>query len=1564
MTAWADDVEPATQASAVDSAPADEWQPNKPTKLTPDQAKKRATEIVKLAPNPDEAAAKIKLAQNVQILKPKWSLPFLYNNANGVSKALYGPFENPGSASSKLETYRKNTALDEQINRIHGLTPLGPLPAEDQKKVAELEKQKKGDTLGSIPKFAADVVSGIGTFVQATGVKIDYAAQAASEFSQGIIAMGFQALGVEIGQAGEYHFDMSAEAQRNFIAQVVGASNRAAREASPDKSVSLPMLASGAVVSLSQDMLALYPAGRASEVVSNAVVNAALKATLKGGLVKAGDAVAKQGAVAMTVAAWNNLVTETGKELNNATTGKDGQIPLKPPVEQLREFGMSTASMMAGGLLVEGGGHLAGKLLNIANGLNNEMAKVPPDENVGGAKASAAVKADQFIDEAAKDRQGASEAKAAPKPGPIIESEVWDNGTKVDWVASPFAKLDTKVESPKGSQIGGAVVETIPIGDLKATQSRVTVQGIDKPGDNSAGLPLVVQSNGVRYIQDGHHRLAKELFDGKTEAQVRILKLDDKPLIDSGPAKSTLDPAIEAQKARMDALGAQFAAKKAEAEDVSRGTIAKESVSKMSVEEIMKEPTPVEDVQTGPSIPVASGRPGDIPFRSESAGVHRELKPESIPDGTQPESIDSSPDLFGDQPIPESIRNDPEIAAIVDDTDAKNIGIDLGWFGKNVREAEEVTKTRHDMDLAILRGDTDLASYASALQSAREEAKMNATLRARQAVATEKERQRAKNKLVKDVARLRSVDPTTFDTPTGNAIREIQDHFKKLENAEEPARKEPKTKTFDIDALRATLDEARSAHEDLAPELAHALDSMPNEYEKLSLAQREGLMAVIKNLELIKRTQGKLRTAEGWVLKADLQADAEKSIDPPQVSTLGRHGAKVKRNVTSAIRTFINGFSMNGEIVFGGKGTLVHKTAVQDVLNARREYILDRQRQQDPARGLLRERMKIDQQRNPPGWNDYWNKTFTEDGVTLTRNEIMDNFMALKDKNHRQSLLEDGTTYASHVTNEGNPMGVEKLSGETYDKFFSHLGKDEYDLMDIATRQEAENGKSLSDYNERKYGHPLEIVEDHWRKYVVHEGVNYEADLIDQQNAYKNLVPKTDESGLISRTGALGATHTTGFWDKFTSSTDDAALITKMGESVSNANKVLNDEVISRKIRESYGESTLRQLREDLASESNQRETPKQVERVADMMGNLASNAHLGLVSSLRVPLKLWGLGKRSVINNPHGFIPGTLEMIIHGKRAAAAAREFSSMASEAYRSGGSIDLQQMSELPTTAGKALAVGKKLQSMNMFLTRGGSNVGYTWDATTARFEVEHQFNRALKGKGMDPVFKGVTGLTEDMVKSLTPEQKLQAIGQWADTTIGESHAVSDPGYRLGAQKTALGRSLTKFKSEPLKGFEQIRRLGMRFSRDPSLANAGKLFSAIVVYGAAEGLMIYGIDEGVNALFGVKQKRIPGQPQSTPGERLMEEEQKADLSMIPMIGDMVNEHLYLARHPGASSQLGAVMGMAVLPLNTILDTVIMHAPGYTPSQRKAAGKRLFRDLKSIFNVPLNIENMLGQ
>ena len=199
----------------------------------------------------------------------------IYARPNPAAKALYGPSDNAGSAFSKLETYLKNTALDQQINQIHGSYPLGPLPSEP-KEVNELEKQKSGNTFQGIQKFTADVISGIGTYAVGVGQKIDYGAQAISEAMQGTVALGFKSLGVQMNpDTAEYHFDMSAEAQRNFTAVGIGAAKRAARERGRTGEVS--SLITAEILDLGNTLMLGFPAGRAQEAAQAAFANVVVK---------------------------------------------------------------------------------------------------------------------------------------------------------------------------------------------------------------------------------------------------------------------------------------------------------------------------------------------------------------------------------------------------------------------------------------------------------------------------------------------------------------------------------------------------------------------------------------------------------------------------------------------------------------------------------------------------------------------------------------------------------------------------------------------------------------------------------------------------------------------------------------------------------------------------------------------------------------------------------------------------------------------------------------------------------------------------------------------------------------------------------------------------------------------------------------------------------------------------------------------------------------------------------------------------------------------------------------
>ena len=409
--------------------------------------------LVSKTSNPDETKKKLSLAKNAA---PMFGMSEydIFRNSETVSKKLYGPFENPGSASAKLDTYLKNTALDQQINMLHGQHPLGPLPPEVQKQVDELEKQKSGNTLQGIPKFAADVITGIGTYAHQIGQKIDYGAEALSENMQGIVAKSLQFLGVEMNpDTAEYHFNMGAEAARNFTAVSIGAAKRAARERGEGE---VSSLITAEILDLGNTAMLAFPAGRTTDALQIAYANTVAKVGLKGGLLKAGEAVAKQTTFAATVSAWNNLVDQMGTELSNVA--EKTKVPLKTLQDQLKEVGLQTAQMAAGGLLMEGSGALAGKLKGIAD--RTDKANLAPTEAGGVKVASKGVDLGKLPNPEAERavplppaEAAAAEAKAEAARTKIAKDEI---------AKTPISQLDVPrgTMKPTGAEL--ASIENAP----------------------------------------------------------------------------------------------------------------------------------------------------------------------------------------------------------------------------------------------------------------------------------------------------------------------------------------------------------------------------------------------------------------------------------------------------------------------------------------------------------------------------------------------------------------------------------------------------------------------------------------------------------------------------------------------------------------------------------------------------------------------------------------------------------------------------------------------------------------------------------------------------------------------------------------------------------------------------------------------------------------------------------------------------------------------------------------------------------------------------------------------
>ncbi len=104
-------------------------------------------------------------------------------------------------------------------------------------------------------------------------------------------------------------------------------------------------------------------------------------------------------------------------------------------------------------------------------------------------------------------------------------SETWDDGITRNFGPTPFPKIDRKVEYPKGRDVGFVTEKTVDLTSLYATQKEVVDMGLNL-GPRENDLALVVRSNGIDYIQDGHHRLAAALWEGREKMKVRYLDLD------------------------------------------------------------------------------------------------------------------------------------------------------------------------------------------------------------------------------------------------------------------------------------------------------------------------------------------------------------------------------------------------------------------------------------------------------------------------------------------------------------------------------------------------------------------------------------------------------------------------------------------------------------------------------------------------------------------------------------------------------------------------------------------------------------------------------------------------------------------------------------------------------------------------------------------------------------------------------------------------------------------------------------------------------------------------------
>jgi len=111
---------------------------------------------------------------------------------------------------------------------------------------------------------------------------------------------------------------------------------------------------------------------------------------------------------------------------------------------------------------------------------------------------------------------------------PVLERELWDDGSVVIWLASPFPYA--KKPAIPSRLIDRAKRTTVPLEGLWGTQRRVTSVGVNRYVTSSPDPPLVYRmSDGRMLIADGHHRLTAALLRGDRKAVVRLVETPQKP---------------------------------------------------------------------------------------------------------------------------------------------------------------------------------------------------------------------------------------------------------------------------------------------------------------------------------------------------------------------------------------------------------------------------------------------------------------------------------------------------------------------------------------------------------------------------------------------------------------------------------------------------------------------------------------------------------------------------------------------------------------------------------------------------------------------------------------------------------------------------------------------------------------------------------------------------------------------------------------------------------------------------------------------------------------------------
>ena len=587
----------------------------------------------------------------------------------------------------------------------------------------------------------------------------------------------------------------------------------------------------------------------------------------------------------------------------------------------------------------------------------------------------------------------------------------------------------------------------------------------------------------------------------------------------------------------------------------------------------------------------------------------------------------------------------------------------------------------------------------------------------------------------------------------------------------------------------------------------------------------------------------------------------------------------------------------------------------------------------------------IDHRTNPLKFNNYRGEKFTEDGQTLTRGEIMSAWMDFQEPNNKESRLN-----GSGIEHRINPDEPVKISEETFNKFFAHLSPEEIAMMkDVAAKQLRTAGDLRGKDFEARYGYPMPRVENYWTKYVMKpEGASYAHDLEALQQSNRWIRADVNEAHSVERTGSTAPTYLRDFFEQFQESMNDTALVTTMAKSVEEAAKVLYNAKISDRMAKGYGKPLLNMMRDDLKAMAGQRETPQGWQNAMDGLGNLTTTINLAM--NIKSSIKQAMLGLRSVIEYAHPIaaVKALADLALHPKGTRDMAEAISNLYNTSLRRGGTLDQAQMLRQEGSLRKITATRTMLKKTGMWLNKRGTQLSFKIDTVVAKRQSEIEFANAEKGQPFSDDFKAATGLNERDAAGMSATDKLKAAGKFADYIIGETHATSLRGQQAGIQKWAPTRLLTKFKSEPIKAFEVVRRSIMQAHRNPTPGNIVKAVRVTTFYAAVEGAMFYGLDAAWNALFGSKKGTQKQREQRAP--KLLESEALTNANYLLGAGDVAQEVLSRTKYPTAPA--GNVAGqVGSLTAQMFTSLARMNNERATPRARQTAQREFWDAIEDL-------------